>query len=161
MLVPFKELPDSARVWIYQSDREFNSDEIELISNELEQFLVQWTAHGTDLKASFHLPYNRFIVIGLDESHASASGCSIDSSVRFIQQLQDKFQVDLLDKMNVTFKKDGDIRYKPLKEFRKMAKSGNVGKDTIVFNNLVNTKYEYQDFWEVPASESWHARFVK
>ena len=35
-----------------------------------------------------------------------------------------------------------------------------VSKNTIVFNNLVNSKAEYLEFWEVPASESWHSRFV-
>jgi hypothetical protein len=41
-----------------------------------------------------------------------------------------------------------------------MAKEKAVSKNTIVFNNLVNSKREYQEFWEVPASESWHSRFV-
>lgn len=161
MLVPFNELPDTARIWIYQGNREFSADETQILEQRLEEFLVQWTAHGTDLKAGFTLPYNRFVVIGLDESHASASGCSIDSSVRFIQQLEKEFEIDLLDKMNVTFKQGDDIRFKPLKDFRKMARDRAINKDTVVFNNLVNTKYEFDQFWEVPASESWHGRFIK
>lgn len=161
MLVPFKELPENARVWIYQSNRAFNPEELETIASRTAEFLKDWTAHGASLKAGYLLPYNRFLVIGLDENEASASGCSIDTSVRFIQELQNRFQVDLLDKMNVTFKQGDYIQFKPLADFRKMAKDRAVNKETIVFNNLVNTKYEFDQFWEVPAKESWHNRFMK
>ncbi|MEM9868367.1 MAG: ABC transporter ATPase, partial [Bacteroidota bacterium] len=125
-----------------------------------QAFLTQWTAHGANLKAGFQIPYNRFLVIGLDQSVNSASGCSIDASVHFIQLLEQKFKVDLLDKMNVSYKQGDFVAYKPLKDFKKMAKERAVSKNTIVFNNLVTTKQEYLDHWEVPASESWHSRFV-
>ncbi len=106
------------------------------------------------------MPYNRFIVIGLDQSMASASGCSIDASVHFIQGLEQKYGVDLLDKMNVSYKTGEYVAYKSLNDFKKMGKAKSVSKNTIVFNNLVATKQEYDEHWEVPASESWHARFV-
>lgn len=122
--------------------------------------MTQWTAHGADLKAGYELPYGRFIVIGLDQSMNSASGCSIDASVHFIQDLERKFQVQLLDKMNVSYKQGEYIAYKPLKDFKKMAKERAVSKNTIVFNNLVASKQEFLENWEVPASDSWHARFM-
>jgi hypothetical protein len=159
MLVPFETLPESARVWIYQSSRPFREGELDEIREDLDAFLTQWTAHGADLKAGYQIPYNRFLVIGLDQQHAEASGCSIDASVHFVQALEGKYDVTLLDRMNVTFKQGPHIAYKPLGEFRKMAKSRAVSGKTIVFNNLVNSKQEYQEHWEVPASESWHSRF--
>ena len=67
--------------------------------------------------------------------------------------------IDLLDKMNVTFKLGEHIAHKPLIEFKKMAKDKAVSENTIVFNNLVNTIEEWNDNWEVPAGESWHSRF--
>ena len=160
MLVDFKDLPESARIWIYQSNRSFSEEEVQLITEETKQFLTQWTAHGADLKAGFEMPYRRFIVIGLDQSLNAASGCSIDASVHFIQQLEKRFQIDLLDKMNVSYKQGDFVAYKPLKDFKKMAKERAVSKNTIVFNNLVATKQEYLESWEIPASESWHARFM-
>lgn len=161
MLVPFAELPEDARIWIYQANRPFTEDEIAVVKEDLDTFLKQWTAHGAHLKAGYDLPYRRFIVIGLDQQQASASGCSIDASVRFIQDLEKKFEVELLDKMNVTFRQGEFIAYKPLKDFRKMASQRSVSKNTVVFNNLVTNKEEYENHWEVPASESWHARFIK
>lgn len=160
MLVPFNNLPNIARVWIYQSNRKFSEEEEALIQKKTEEFLKQWTAHGANLEAGFELKHNRFIVIGLNQENASASGCSIDASVHFIQSIEKELDVDLMDKMNVTYYNGDFIAHKSLIDFRKMAKNRSVSKNTIVFNNLVNTKEEYLENWEVPASESWHSRFL-
>lgn len=160
MLTKFNSLPDTSRVWIYQANRSFSEVELEEISNKLNVFLEQWTAHGSDLKAGFEIKYKRFIVIALDQEQASASGCSIDASVHFVQQLEKEYNVDLLDKMNVSYKQGEYVAYKTLTDFRKMAKQKAVSKNTIVFNNLVTNLAEYKENWEVPASESWHNRFL-
>ena len=159
MFVPFDQLPDHARVWIYPSNRPFITEELLLIHEKAKAFIEQWTAHGSDLHAGIDLPYNRFIVLGLNESVQSASGCSIDSSVHFIQSLERDLGVTLLDKMNVTFRNENSIDHIPLKEFRSKAKKKQVKADVIVFNNLVLNKMEYDTHWEVPASQSWHARY--
>jgi hypothetical protein len=159
MLVDFDTLPDNSRLWVYQSNRKFNDDEVADLNRQISDFLVQWTAHGASLEAGFEIKYNRFIIIGLNQENASASGCSIDASVHFIQHLEKQYDVDLLDKMNVTYYTGEYIAFKPLNEFRAMAKSKAISKNTVVFNNLVNTKAEYAESWEVPAYESWHGRF--
>jgi len=161
MLVPFSSLPDHARVWIYPASRIFTETEKEEISEILAQFLNQWSTHGSPLKTAFTLPYDRFIVIGLDEEVQGASGCSIDASVHLIQQLEQKFNLTLLDKMNVCYRDNDQIHYTALKDFRKLAKTPKVNLATIVFNNLVVDKAEYESIWEVPAYDSWHARFIK
>ena len=161
MLVPFESLADSSRVWIYQANRSFTEEEIQEISNKLDTFIEKWTAHGADLQASYEIKYKRFITIALDQQLNAATGCSIDASVQFIQQLEKEYNVDLLDKMNVSYKQGEFIAYKSLTDFRKMAKQKAVSPNTIVFNNLVNNKAEYLSDWEVPASESWHNRFLK
>lgn len=159
MFVPFDQLPDNARVWIYPSSRKFSPDELLVIRQKTKAFLEQWTAHGTELQAGLDLPYHRFIVLGLNESIQSASGCSIDASVHFIQSLEETFKITLLDKMNVTFRNKNAIDHISLKEFQTKAKEKKVNSDVIVFNNLVQNKMEYDSFWEVPASSSWHARY--
>ncbi|GGW96671.1 hypothetical protein [Salegentibacter mishustinae] len=160
MLVPFENLPDSSRVWIYQANRSFTNEELEEIQSRLDQFVTQWTAHGADLQAGYLIKYKRFIILALDQQINAATGCSIDASVHFIQQLEKEFNVDLLDKMNVSYKQGEFIAYKSLTDFRKMAKQKAVSPKTIVFNNLVNNKAEFLSDWEVPASESWHKRFL-
>ncbi|MCF6306943.1 MAG: ABC transporter ATPase [Flavobacteriaceae bacterium] len=156
----FKDLPDDSRVWIYQSNRKFSEEEVAIIKEKVVGFLKEWTAHGQDLEAGYEIKYNRFIVIGLNQENASASGCSIDASVYFIQKLEKEFGIDLLDKMNVTFYNGEFIAHKTLSDFRKMAKAKSVSKNTVVFNNLVDTKLDYLENWEVPAKDSWHNRFL-
>lgn len=159
MFVPFDTLPLHSRIWIYQSNRKFSEEELASIENELTSFLRDWEAHGKSLEASFVLKYNRFIVIAVNQEVQSPTGCSIDKSVEFIQNLEKKYEVDLLDKMNVTFKNGEFIAHKSLIDFKKMAKDKAVNGNTIVFNNLVNTIEEFNESWEVPAQDSWHSRF--
>ncbi len=159
MYVPFEEMPEHSRIWIYQSNRKFSDDEVQDIEKELLEFTSQWAAHATPLQASFTVKYNRFIILVVDQDVHPASGCSIDASVRIIQQFEQKYAVDLMDKMNVTYKSGDFIAYKTLIDFKKMVKEKAVSDQTIVFNNLVNDLGEFNDFWEVPASESWHSRF--
>ena len=161
MLVEFNTLPEYSKIWIYQSNRRFTPEESELISAKTKVFLEQWAAHGTGLQAGFELKYERFIVIAVNQDEQSATGCSIDASVRFIQELEQELGIELLDKMNVAFKQGDFVNFKTLLDFKTMAKSGAIGKKTIVFNNLVTNIAEYNENWEVPAQESWHSRFFK
>ena len=160
MLVPFHELAETSKVWIYQANRSFTTDELVEITRKLDEFITDWSAHGAGLKAGYDIKYNRFITIAVDNEHHSASGCSIDASVHFIQQLEKEYQVDLMDKMNVSFKNGEFVAYKPLSDFKKMVKNKSVSAKTIVFNNLVTNKAEYETDWEVPMTESWHSRFL-
>jgi len=159
MIVDFDIISEESRVWIYQSNRTLSPLEIIEIEDKIKDFLISWTAHGCDLQASFLIKYNRFIVISLNESFNIATGCSIDSSVRFIQDLEKLYDVSLLDKMNVSYRHGEFIAHKPLIEFKKMIKNRSISKKTIVFNNLINNKSEFLNNWEVPIEESWHNRF--
>ena len=161
MLVDFNSLPEESRVWIYQANRSFSEEELSEIQSKLDTFIENWTAHGSDLQSGYTIKYKRFIVIGLNQNLNKATGCSIDASVNFIQQLEKEYNVDLMDKMNVSYKQGEYVAYKSLADFRKMAKDRAVSKSTIVFNNLVNNIAEFKEHWEVPASESWHSRFIK
>lgn len=159
MYVPFDTLPEDSRIWIYQSNRKFSDEEFSAIEKDLQDFLKDWAAHGTSLESSYLLKYNRFIIIAVNQEVQAATGCSIDSSVEFIQGLEKKYEVDLLDKMNVTFKQGEHIAHKPLIDFKKMVKDKSVTANTIVFNNLVNSIQEFNESWEVLAEDSWHSRF--
>ncbi|MEM9680821.1 MAG: ABC transporter ATPase [Bacteroidota bacterium] len=161
MLVDFNTLPEESRVWIYQANRSFTDVEIQEIQEKLNIFIENWTAHGKGLQSGYKIVYKRFIVIALNQNLNIATGCSIDASVHFIQELEHTYGVDLMDKMNVSFKQGEFIAYKPLAEFKTMAKNRSVSKNTIVFNNLVSNIAEFKENWEVPVSESWHSRFVK
>lgn len=160
MYTEYRELPKNSRVWVYQSDREFTAEEIEYITAKALVFIENWTRHGDDLKGSFTIKYNQFLVLAVDENFNNVSGCSIDASVRFIQELENELKLDLMDKMNVSFKDGDNINIVKLSEFQNFAKAQKITGETVVFNNMVNTKEDFEAKWEVPANQSWHARFL-
>lgn len=159
MYVDFDQLSETSRVWIFQANRSFTGEELAEIESFMKEYINNWTSHGTPLRASFELRYKRFLIVAADENQ-HLGGCSIDDMVRIIQELEKKYQVDLLDKMNVSFKQGEFIAYKPLNEFKKMVQQKSVSAKTIVFNNLVTNIYEYRNDWEVPLEDSWHSRFL-
>lgn len=159
MFVHFDALPKDARVWIYQSNRQFTDVEVTQIASKIEEFMATWKRHGDDLRTSYVIKHNQFIVLGVDESFNNVSGCSIDSSVHFMQQLEKEFNVDLMNKMNTAFKVGENINIVSLANFQNFVKEGKISEDTTVFNNMVQSKSEFDLNWEVPASQSWHKRF--
>lgn len=160
MFVAYNTLPDSARVWVYQSDRKFKKNELEIIENEAVAFIDNWTRHGDQLKGSYTVLYDQFLVLAIDESFANASGCSIDSSVRFVKNIESQLSVDLMNKLNISFKDGENINIVSLSDFQDYAKENKITEETIVFNNMVQTKAEISNKWEVFAKDSWHQRFL-
>jgi len=159
MITSFSEMSKDSRIWIYQSNRNFIVSELEELNSKTVAFLNSWASHGSEMLCSYQIKYDRFIIIALDESKTSASGCSIDSCVHFIQGLEKTFEVLLLDKMNVAFKQGEYITYKSIQDFKKLVSNKSVSKKTIVYNNLVVDIDDFNSNWEVPASDSWHSRF--
>lgn len=160
MLVDYSTLPGNSRVWVYQSDRVFSEDEINTIIPQAQEFIESWTRHGDDLKGGFTIKYNQFIVLAVDESFANVSGCSIDASIRFVKRIEEGLKIDLTNKLNISFKDGENINIVSLADFQNYAKEGKINAETIVFNNMVQTKEDAENKWEVPAKDSWHARFV-
>ncbi len=156
-----KEINSKARVWIYQASRFFTDQEMEKLEDNCADFIQKWQAHGTDLQASYQVFFNRFVCLFVDEDSFGASGCSIDSSVHFIQSLERNFDISLMDRTQMAYlDSDGTIQLKNLHELANAFKNGDLTADTLVFNNLVATKGEMETHWIVPASQSWHKRML-
>lgn len=160
MYTEYQNLPANSRIWMYQSERPFTIEETEMISENAKHFINQWTRHGDDLKGSFTIKYNQFLILAVDEGFNNVSGCSIDASVRFVKQLENELHIDLMDKLKVSFKEGNTVSTLQLNEFQKRAKEGEITAETIVFNNMVQTKEDLETKWEVPANLSWHQRFL-
>lgn len=159
MFVNQEVLPEDARIWIYPSSRKFYPQELEGLNEKLINFVSNWKTEDENFKASFQLLYNRFVVFYVDEV-SQLSNIDIDAKVAFILELQQEYDIELLDRMNVCFKQGKFIQYKDVKEFRKLLKSKSVNDKTIVFNNLIQTKEELENYWEVPITDSWYSRFL-
>ncbi len=145
-----------SKVWVYQSNREFNTAETEEIKKIGLLFTRDWTAHGSQLNASLDILYNRFIVLMVDENDASASGCSIDKSLAFIKNIEQQFNCVLLDRMAVAYRNGASVLACPLPDFKKLLRENKVDKNTTVFNNMVTTKNDFDLKWETALENSWH-----
>src|ERR1700744_963219 len=103
------QFSENSRVWVYQANRKLNDDEVNDITKRLDDFTTMWTAHNHQLKAKGEIRYNRFIILIVDETQAGASGCSIDKSVRFIQDLEQQFGIHLLDRFNLAYRDGAEV----------------------------------------------------
>ena len=160
MYVSFNLLPPNAIVWIYQSDSNLSSKDVELIEKEVKLFLNNWSSHNKEIESSYEIRYNRFLIIGLNENINSASGCSIDKSVNFIKNLQSILKVNFLNRLDVAYKIGNEINSISLLEFQNMIRENKLSKDSIVYNNMIDTKKLYLNNWETTIENSWHKKYL-
>lgn len=153
------DLPEHARLWVYQSDRPFTKEEMVALEISLKNFIQSWAAHGNQLNAAFEILYDRFIILAVDERQAMASGCSIDSSVGLIRQIETQYQVNLLDKSQVAYLNNDTLEIIPFNKAKGAIGEGKIKKDTIIFNNAVASVGEWKNSWKRPAVDSWMSRF--
>jgi hypothetical protein len=155
MLTNFESIPENSKVWIYPASRKLYPQEIPEIKSKLEVFLKNWAQNNQSIPSTYKLVYDRFIVV-FTSPEVVLETTTIDQLVGFILQLQKEYELELLDKMNVCFKQGAHVQYKDLKSFKQLVKNRSVNRNTIVFDNRVATKIEFDNFWEIPASESWY-----
>lgn len=148
----------NSRIWVYQSNRFLTAAEVVQIQQKLDDFTSQWQAHGASLYALGEVRHNLFIILSVDESQAGATGCSIDKSVNLMKEIEQEHGVELFDRFRVACRQQGELRSCSRAEFEQMLSSGEAGPDTMVFNNMIQTRAELDTAWEVPVKESWHGR---
>src|SRR5210317_1994473 len=133
MLAKFEELPESARVWIYQADKLFTAEQERFIESRAKEFCGQWAAHGTPLASSFKILHGKFLVLAVDEGVNMASGCSIDSSVHFIKSLEQSLRINFFDRTQVAFLIDEQIFTTDLKAIKSEIGNGKIDEETLTF----------------------------
>jgi hypothetical protein len=150
-----------SRVWIYQCSRLFSMSEAFEIEDLLKNFTEQWKSHGTAVKGTGYLFFGQFIILMADERAAGVSGCSTDSSVRLIKDIEQQFAVNMFDRTTLAFVVKDKIQLLPLSQLQYAVDNGFITADTLYFNNLVQTKEELENKWIVPIKESWLKNRIK
>jgi len=150
-----------SRVWLYVSSREFTLPETTELNDLLNQFCIQWAAHGKDLYAKGEVLHQQFILLMVDETHAGASGCSIDTSVHFIQSLERKYNIQLFNRMLVAIKDGEEVKVIDSLAAKKQIEEGILNENSLVFNSLIQTKAEFDTRFIIPLNESWLAKYLK
>lgn len=149
--------PDS-RIWVYTLSRSLTPDETALAQAAIDRFVDQWTAHNQALKATGEVWQQRYIVLMVDESQAGASGCSIDKSVHFLEQLGRELNVDCFDRMRFGWVKDGQLYTGTRDECVRFRQTGEITDDTLMVNTLAPTRARLAAEWLVPYVKSWARR---
>lgn len=157
--LPADFAPDS-RVWIYQSSRLLSMSEALHTEDLINTFTANWKSHGTPVKGFGTLLFGQFVVLMADENATGVSGCSTDSSVRFVKQLEELFKVQLFDRQLLAFQVKDKIQLLPLSQLQHAIDHGFVTVDTLYFNNLVQTKEELETKWMIPIKDSWLSRRI-
>jgi hypothetical protein len=155
------EISENSRVWIYQSNRALNIEEEKQIQQILDDFTSQWLAHGHQLAAKGEIRYSLFIILSVDEKQAGATGCSIDKSVNLMKQLEQEFNITLFDRFQIAYRDGENIVSCNREDFEKSLREGKINSETRVFNNIITTRKELENKWEVPVKNSWHAQLFE
>lgn len=152
--------PDNAKVWIYQSNKYFDEDEKKHIQIRIDEFLDTWESHGKMVKGTFTILYDAFIILFVDEQGDTMCGRAQDASVKLMKELEQELELSLLDRMNQAYKQDEKAIIVKLNHFETLFNDNKINDETIVFNNTITTKKEFDTQWEVPLKNSWHKQLV-
>lgn len=158
-MLPADFAPDS-RVWIYQSSRLFAMGEALQIEDLLNDFVSHWKSHGTPVKGFGTLFFGQFIVLMADENATGVSGCSTDSSVRLIKQIEELYKVQLFDRQLLAFQVKDKVQLLPLPQLQHAVDNNFITPETLYFNNLVQTREELENKWMIPVRDSWLTRRI-
>lgn len=149
-----------SRVWVYQCNRLFSMGEALEIEEMLNDFASQWQSHGIPVKGAAHLFFGQFIILMADETATGVSGCSTDSSVRLIKDIEQRFTVSMFDRTTLAFVVKDKVQLLPLSQLQYAFDNQFINSDTLYFNNLVQTKDELENNWIIPVHKSWLAKKI-
>ncbi|MBX2843629.1 MAG: hypothetical protein KTR26_17800 [Flammeovirgaceae bacterium] len=162
MYTNFSELPSNSRVWIYQAARVLTEEEIKKVEDWLTYFISTWQSHGSNLCGSFQILYRRFIVLGVDTTNNLPSGCSIDSSVAALKEIENGLGVSLFERTQIPFLEEGGkVTTVNLSEIKQKVESGVINPQSLTFNNLIDTKEKLDNEWLTCAGDTWLSRYFK
>jgi len=156
-LIP-ADFNDNSRVWIYQCNRIFTLSEALEIEELLENFAKSWQSHGAKVKGYANLFFGQFIILMADETATGVSGCSTDSSVRLIKNIEQDYNVNLFERQTLAFVVKERIQLLPMEQLSYALENSFVTADTLYFNNTVQNKHELLNSWIIPVKDSWLAK---
>ena len=158
-LIP-KDFDDNSRVWVYQSNRSFSMQEAVQLEEELETFAKEWNSHGSPVNSYAILLFGRFIIMMADETHVKVGGCSTDSALNFVKNVEKEYKVNLLDRQTLAFLVKEKIQLVPLSQVNYSIEHEFITSDTLYFNNTILTKKELLNNWIIPLKDSWLAQRI-
>lgn len=159
-MVPYEQLAPTSKTWVFQAERELTDTEKELLTNKLIAFTNNWLSHGSLVKGHFKILHNRFVVFFADEQGEAMCGRAVDASVRFIKEMETLLGISMLDRKLLAYEKNGKVFSCTLSELSALLEDGTISNNTMVFDNLVSTKQDFENKWMIPLGSSWHQNYI-
>ena len=160
-LVPFDQLPDDARAWVFGADPALSADGSAQLLASVDAYLAQWKAHGAPLTVGRSFTDGRFLTIAVDQHTAGASGCSIDGMFRVLQELERSLGVALVGGGRVYYRDTaGVVQCVNRDEFAARAARNALTRDTTVYDTTVGTLGAWRTRFALTAGGSWHAQLM-
>jgi hypothetical protein len=155
MYLPFDQMPEYSRVWVYQADQKFSESDEKVLRDRMKSFCEGWNTHGNLMPTSFHIVENQILILAVDESNLGASGCSIDSSVRTLRELENSLNINLTDQGKISLKRStGEMKVISALGVKSKVTSGEIDLQTEVINPTIRVKADLQNLWQ-PVRNSW------
>ncbi len=159
MYVSFDQLSDEARIWVYQASRPLQEKEQVMILQKTQVFLETWASHGNPLQCSVSIYYDQLLILAVEEKFQNATGCAIDASTHFIRELEQDFQIALLDRTRIAFRHDQTNSLVPLDQLKAAIQQGTILADMLTFDNTITRKKALTDGWLVRAGDAWFGKY--
>ncbi|MFN8416714.1 MAG: hypothetical protein U0U66_10315 [Cytophagaceae bacterium] len=159
MKVSLTTLAPHDRIWIYASPKPFTADQIHILENTLDHFVKTWSSHQIDLEAGYEIVHQHFIIIGVKGENKEASGCSIDKSVRVMQDISEQLGVDLLSRANLYFWMNEEVKVVPLASVKNEIENHRVTEETLFFDTTLVQKEDFDKFWPAKSKDRWLKRY--
>ncbi|MGE0160778.1 MAG: hypothetical protein AB7T31_15350 [Gemmatimonadales bacterium] len=157
--IPFDQLPDHGRLWVFPASRDLTDAEAGVCVAAVDDFLATWSAHGAPLRSGRELVEHRFLLVGVDVDAEAPSGCSIDALVHRLRALGESLDVVLIDHASVWFRDQGRVRSLSRPAFRALAAEGEIAPDVGVFDTTLTRIGDFRSGGlERPATDTWHGK---
>lgn len=153
-------MPAHARIWIYKSAMPFTADQRAAMDSAAQDFVAEWSSHGRAMDAWAGTHLDHFLVIAADQEQAVASGCGIDKSVRFVQELERSMGLTLTDRMVLVYTSVDGMRTARVQDVPALLDAGVLAADTIVYDDLVTNKGEFDARFRAQLADTWLARYL-
>ncbi|MDB5106887.1 MAG: hypothetical protein JWP91_4576 [Fibrobacteres bacterium] len=150
------------RCWVFGSSKPLSESD-PVLRGRLDRFFSQWQSHGEAVSGRWRILDDRFLVVLREPEGAEVSGCSIDSMVGEVKQLERELDSRLLDSSRIFYRAaDGAVESVNRLEFKALAAAGKVAPDTEVFDTTLTSLADLRPgIFSKPMKDSWHLRLYE
>ena len=153
----FDNLHPQAKIWLYLSPIKIDNDIQNNISSLFKDFVDNWKSHGLFVNGQLSFIKDNLLIVGADYFPNGMCGRAVDAQVRFVNNINEQFNLDLLNRTNIAFLKEDSITVHNYSNLDALVMNGSVNENTIYCNTLSdkNSDEIYLPFGESPFASSF------